>query len=89
VRGEPPDLLVGEIERERRERRVLVIAAAFGIIAGAVLGMVFILGAIGDPTPHARGLFRHGAVGLVIGPPIVSIAIGYLIYGMRRRRRPR
>jgi len=84
---EAPDLLVGEIERDRQDRRVLVLAAAIGIISGAILGMVIMLGAIGDATQNARGFFRHGAVLFVLGPPLASMAIGYVIYAVRRRRR--
>lgn len=76
------DPLVGEIQREGRERRVLVIAAAIGIVAGVVLGMVYMLGAIG----HAR---NQGSLPLVffVGPPILSMAIGYAIFVARKRRR--
>jgi hypothetical protein len=88
ARDEAPDLLVGEIERDRRERRVLVVAAALGIVSGAVMGLVFILGALAEPTTSARG-FRHGALVFVLGPPVVSMAIGYVVYAVRRRRRRR
>ncbi len=87
--AEVPDLLVAEIERERRERRVLTVAAALGIVSGAVLGLVFIVAAIVEPTRNARGFFRHGAVAFVLGPPLVSMAIGYVVYVLRRRRRRR
>jgi hypothetical protein len=83
-----PDPLVDELQRERRDRRVLVIAAAVGIISGAVIGMAFVLGAIGDDAGRAHGWLRnHGVVFLILGSPLVSMAIGYAIYGVRRRRR--
>ena len=83
-----PDPLVHEHQRERRDRRVLVIAAAVGIISGAVIGMAFVLGAIGDDAGPAHGWLRnHGVVFFILGPPLVSMAIGYAIYAVRRRRR--
>jgi hypothetical protein len=46
------------------------------------------LGAIGDDAGRAHGWLRdHGVVFFVLGPPLVSMAIGYAIYGVRRRRR--
>ena len=88
--GEPLDPLVGEIQRDRRERRVLIVAAAVGIITGAAVGMSFLLGAIKGAAMDRRGFsLSHGAPFFVIGPPILSMAIGYAIFAWRRRRRER
>jgi hypothetical protein len=83
-----PDPLVGELQRAHRDRRVLVVAAAVGIIAGAVIGMAFLLGALGDASHRPHEAFR-GRVAMVciVAPPIVSMAIGYAIFALRRRRR--
>jgi Kef-type K+ transport system membrane component KefB len=87
--SDTPDLLVGEIERARRDRRVLVIAAAIGIVSAAVMAMVFILGVLGEATANTQRGDRQGALALVIASPIVSMAIGYAVYVARRRRRRR
>ena len=79
-----PDPLVAEIVRERRDRRVLVVAAAIGIIASAIVGMAVVLGAIGGAAYHARG---HALLIFVLGPPLVSMAIGHAIFALRRRGR--
>jgi hypothetical protein len=82
------DPLVGEIQREGRERRVLVIAAAIGIIAGVVLGMAFMLGALGEAQhTGSRGFLSHGALVFFVGPPLLSMAVGYAIFALRKRRR--
>lgn len=80
------DPLVGELRRDSRDRRVLTISAAIGIIAGAVLGMIFIAGAISEATQRAPGFFRQRAILLVLGAPLLSITIGYVLYRLRRRR---
>jgi hypothetical protein len=89
MRGQgDPDPLIAEIQRERRDRRVLVVAAAIGIISGAIFGMAFVLGAIDDAGSHAHGWFRdHDILLFIVGPPLVSMAIGYAIFALRRRRR--
>jgi len=84
---ENQDPLVGELQRERRDRRVLVIAAAIGIITGVVCGMAFMLGALGEAAKSARGFRSHGALIFFVGPPLLSMALGYGIYLIRRRRR--
>jgi hypothetical protein len=90
LRAPDPDPLVGEIQRERRDRRVLVIAAAIGIISGAVVGMAFMLGAIDDAGEATGGLLHgHGALLGILGPPVLCMAIGYAIFALRRRRRRR
>jgi hypothetical protein len=81
------DPLVGEIQRERRERRVIVIAAAVGIITGVVAGMAFMLGALGEAAHDARGFRSHGALVFFVGPPLLSMGVGYAIFMIRRRRR--
>lgn len=81
------DPLVGELRRDSRDRRVLAISAAIGIVAGAVLGMIFIVGAVTEATQSARGFFRHRAILVVLGAPLASLAIGYAIYRLRVRRR--
>lgn len=81
------DPLVGELRRDSRDRRVLTIAAAVGIIAGALLGMIFIVGAVTEATHNARGFFRHRAILVVLGAPLLSMTVGYAIYRLRVRRR--
>ena len=80
------DPLVGEIQREGRDRRVLVVAAAVGIIAGVVLGMAFMLGALGEAQGSHR-TFSSGTLMFFVGPPVVSMAVGYGIFVVRKRRR--
>jgi hypothetical protein len=84
-----PDPLVDEIRRDRRDRRVLVIAAAIGIIAGTVIGMAFVLGAVGHAAGGDRWFHDHDVLLFIVGPPLVSMAIGYAIYALKRRRRRR
>jgi len=81
------DPLVEEIVRARRDRRPLVIAAVIGIVAGAALGMGFTLGALGSAAEGTHGVHRTAALLFFIGPPIVSMAIGYAAVALRRRRR--
>ena len=82
-----PDPLVEEIVRARRDRRPLVIAAVVGIIAGAALGMGFTLGALGSASEGTHGFHTPAALLFFIGPPIVSMTIGYAAVALRRRRR--
>ena len=82
-----PDPLVEEIVRARRERRPLVVGAVIGIIAGVALGMGFTLGALGSAAEGASGGRNHAALVFFIGPPIVTMAIGYAVVAVRRRRR--
>lgn len=82
-----PDPLVEEIVRARRDRRPLVIGAAVGIIAGVALGMGFMLGALGSAAQGAGGDRNHAALAFFIGPPIITIAIGYAVMMIRMRRR--
>ena len=85
-----PDPLVGEIQREHRDRRVLVIAAPIAIIAGPFAGLAVVLGALDDPSSPGGWLLRgRGALLAIVAPPLVSMAIGYAIYVLRRRRRTR
>ena len=77
-----PDPLVEEIVRARRDRRPLVIAAALGIVIGAVLGMAMFLGALGGD--RAR---NHAALAAFVTPLIVSMTVGYGVYRWRIRRR--
>jgi len=70
---EDQDPLIGELQRERRDRRVLVVAAAIGIIAGVVIGMIAMLGGLGPAAAAAGGLRSHGALAFFVGPPILSI----------------
>jgi hypothetical protein len=85
-----PDPLVGEIERDRRDRRVLVVAAAIGIISGTVVGLAFLLGAIDAAASPTGGFFaRHDALFCILGPPVISFAAGYAIFAARRRHRVR
>jgi hypothetical protein len=81
------DPLVEEIVRARRDRRPLVIAAVIGIVTGAALGMGFTLGALGSASQGTHGLHDPAALLFFIGPPIVSVAIGYAMVVLRRRRR--
>jgi high-affinity Fe2+/Pb2+ permease len=85
--AQPPerDLLVGELHRDARDRRILSVAAAVGIIAGAVLGLVFIVLAISSATTTA--FYRHRAPLFVLGAPVVSMLVGYVVYRLRRRHR--
>lgn len=77
-----PDPLVEEIVRARRDRRPLVIAAALGIVIGAVLGMAMFLGALGGDRSR-----NHAALAAFVTPLIVSMTVGYGVYRWRIRRR--
>lgn len=78
------DPLVDEIVRTRRDRLPLVIAAVVGIIAGVALGMGYTLGALGSAANGAR---NPAALIFFIGPPIITMSIGYAVHVLRRRRR--
>lgn len=79
------DLLVGELHRDARDRRILSISAAIGIVLGAALGLVFIVLAISSATSAA--FYRHRAPLFVLGAPVVSMLVGYVLYRVRRRHR--
>jgi high-affinity Fe2+/Pb2+ permease len=83
---EEQDPLVGELQRERRDRQPLVVAAVVGIIAGVVLGMAFTLGGLGEAAQSTRSFGSHGALVFFIGPPAISMALGYAMFSRRRRR---
>lgn len=82
-----PDPLIGELHREQRHRRVLVVAAVIGIVSGVATGMGFVLGAMGDAARAPIGPRSPGLLVFFVGPPIVCMAIGYVIFALLRRRR--
>jgi hypothetical protein len=86
--AEPPDPLIAEIHRERRDRRVLVVAAVIGIVSGVATGMGFVLGAFGNAAMSPVGARNPGLLIFFIGPPAVCMALGYAIFALVRRRRP-
>src|SRR5262249_14921176 len=76
------DLMIEELQRERRHRMVLVVPAGTGMVAGALLGMGVALGGVsgaGGPRNPAMLIF-------FVGPFAASMAIGYAIYGVLRWR---
>lgn len=81
-----PDPLVEELVRARRDRRVLVVAAVIGIIAGVALGMAMFLGALGSAVEGAEQS-NHDALAFFLVPLIVSMAVGYVVYRWRSARR--
>lgn len=82
--GVEPDPLVEEMLRARRHRRILVVAAAIGIVVGVTLAMGVFLGAMGSAVDGAaRG---SAAVGYLVVPVAACLTTGYVIYARRRRR---
>ena len=67
--------------RARRDRRVLVVSVAIGIVASVVLGLGSALGALGGAEPR-----NHAALAYFVVPLAVSVAVGYGLYWLRRRR---
>jgi hypothetical protein len=86
--GEPPDPLIAELHRERRYRRVLVVAAVIGILAGVATGIGFVLGAFGTAAMSPIGGRNPGLLIFFIGPPAVIMALGYAIFAAARRWGP-
>lgn len=79
-----PDPLVEEMVRARRDRLPLVIAVSLGIVLGVALAMATFLGALdGGDRYHTR---NHAAFAF-FGPLIGCMAIGYVVYRVRTRRR--
>lgn len=82
--GPDADPLVEELVRARRDRQVIAIAVAVGIVLSTVLGIGAAMGALGGR--EARG---HGALAYFVVPLAVSIAVGHGVDWLRRRRRSR
>ena len=80
--GPEDDPLVEELVRARRDRQVIAIAVAIGIVFSTVLGMGAALGALGGATPR-----NHGALAYFVIPLALSIGVGYGHDWWRRRRR--
>jgi hypothetical protein len=76
--GAEPDPLVEELVRARRDRQVIAIAVACGIVASVLLGLGAALGSLGDRNP--------GMLAYFVVPLALSLAIGYGVYWLRRRR---
>lgn len=79
-----PDPLVEEMVRARRDRLPLVIAAAVGIVLGVALAMATFLGALDRGDSHHT---RNHAAFAFFGPLIVCMALGFVVYRVRARRR--
>jgi hypothetical protein len=82
--GPDPDPLVEEVLRARRDRRVLVVAIAIGIVTSVVLGLGAALGGLGGAEPR-----NHAALAYFVIPLVASLVIGNGLYWLRRRRRIR
>jgi hypothetical protein len=80
--GPDEDPLVDEIVRARRDRMVIAIAVGVGIVFSVVLGVGSSLGALGGDEVR-----NHGALAYYVLPLAASLAIGYGLYWLRRRRR--
>ena len=79
--GSEDDPLVEELVRARRDRQVIAIAVGVGIVFSAVLGLGAALGAVhGTERDHAALVF-------FVMPLVLSLAVGYGLYWLRRRRK--
>lgn len=79
------DELIEELAREHRYRNVLVAAAVIGVIASAIVGIMFTIGPfdLGRPDRTALGMLGLPfAVSMVIGGGIHKVL---LARGRRRR----
>jgi uncharacterized membrane protein YidH (DUF202 family) len=73
-----------EFTRERRHRIVLIVAAVIGILASVALGMASALNLISwSGTTGAR---NPAMLIFFVGPFMVSMGLGYAIYGLIRWR---
>ncbi|MBL9013503.1 MAG: hypothetical protein JNL83_04955 [Myxococcales bacterium] len=79
--GPDDDPLVEELVRSRRDRQVLAVAVAIGIVTSVVLGLGAALGSLGGHEPR-----NHGALAYFLVPLVLSLAIGYGHDWLRRRR---
>ena len=77
-----PDPLVEELVRARRDRRVLVVCVAIGIVLSVVLGLGASLGALVGTRTYAPA-----TLALFVGPLALSTGLGYALYRRRVRRR--
>jgi hypothetical protein len=76
------DELIVELQRERRHRMVLVVAAVIGIVASAMTGIGFALSGMGA----GAGARNPGALLFFVGPFALAMGIGYAVYGLLRWR---
>lgn len=81
------DPMVDELKREQRERRVLVVAAVIGIVAGALCGVGYALDAFGGFARGAGGSRNPAALIFFVAPFGVCMGIGFVIYKIRGRLR--
>ena len=79
--GADPDPLVEELVRARRDRHVLAVAVSVGIVLSAVLGLGAAIGPLGGAARN------HAALAYFVAPLGVSLAVGYGLFWLRRRRR--
>ncbi|MBA3460054.1 MAG: hypothetical protein H0T46_08850 [Deltaproteobacteria bacterium] len=77
--GADPDPLVEELVRARRDRQVIAVAVACGIVVSVLLGLGASLGSLGDRN--------QGMLAYFVVPLALSLVIGYGLYWLRRRRR--
>jgi hypothetical protein len=80
--GADPDPLVEELVRARRDRLVIAHAVAVGIVVSVVLGVGSALATFGGGASR-----NHGALAYFVVPLAASVAVGYGIFWLRRRRR--
>jgi hypothetical protein len=77
------DPLIDEMIQMQRDRWILVVAAVIGILAGAVLGVAFSLGALAS-TSGATGPRNPAALIFFIGPFAICMGLGYAIHAIVR-----
>ena len=83
---ETSDPIVAEMIRTQRERRIIVVAAVIGIIASALMGVAFSLGALGGLAAGSGGPRNPGGLIFFIAPFAICLGIGYGIHAIVRRR---
>ena len=75
-----------ELERDRKARSILVVAAVVGIVASASLGIGFALGAF--EATGASGPRNPAALIFFVGPFVACMVVGTVIgWFVRRLRR--
>ena len=79
--GPEDDPLVEELVRARRDRQVIAIAVAVGIVLSTVLGLGAAIGPLGGAARN------HAALAYFVVPLALSLGVGYGLDWMRRRRR--
>ena len=81
------DDLVDEMLQTQRDRRIIVVAAVIGIVASAVVGVAFSLGALGGLAAGSGGPRDPGGLIFFVAPFAICLGLGHAVHAIVRRLR--